>query len=568
MGFRISNFSYINIFDKEYHLFGNKKAGADSVYELRQNNEKVSNFIIKIHTKAEGSQRFEEEIAFLKDNKQCRYIPEFILDGQILYNDPDDPNLSGDYRFFVMKKYSSDLRQELTTDFSYLDGLNYFLQICKGVHYIHKKGIIHRDIKPENILVDKSNKTPIIRICDFGIARFPDSNKTKSGDKLANANYCAPEQRQKNGVIGLYTDIYALGLILNELFTKSLINGTGYKRILDVAPSFGELDDLVSEMIQNDISKRLSDINEVIEIIKNYISRRKKREKNYISFYLNGKNTSTNRKIAKILADDCLALEYLAKKDDIFSSLNLNYHMNIHCRLDDKIKKSLVNAAMYNIVKRKYDYESDSSNITALFNKEEWGFSTKEHGDELLRLLSFYGDKTLSGGILHMFAGLRDYHAEEVISEIKKEIDNLPYYIEDAPLFYIARYIKNLIPETTFEEFGYQVTPIFNLSSPDIQNEYFLCIDGKTNEIKDKLKTIFPNSTFVNDAKNCYIAFKRNELTRFKEICNAYIKKLKKTDVIRYDIEGMLSTEEFYHSRTCIHFSEYDMQYLLPKLLE
>lgn len=41
----------------------------------------------------------------------------------------------------------------------------YFLQCCKGLHYLHSNGLIHRDLKPENLLVDASNT---LKICDFG----------------------------------------------------------------------------------------------------------------------------------------------------------------------------------------------------------------------------------------------------------------------------------------------------------------------------------------------------------------------------------------------------------------
>ena len=568
MGFRISNFSHVLLFGQEYHLFGNKKAGSDSVYELRRDGENTSEFIIKIHTKAEGYPRFEEEIAFLNENKKCRYIPELILDGKISYNDPDNSNNSGDYHFFVMKKYACDLRQEISNGFSFITALMYFLQICNGVRFLHKKGIVHRDLKPENILIDKTGATPSIKICDFGIAHFSNSNKTKSGDRLANANYCAPEQRSKNGIIGKYSDIYALGLILNELFTKSLLNGDGYKRIFDVAPSYGELDDLVARMIQNDISKRISDINEVIEIVKNYISRRNESEKSYISFYLDSRKSHDRIRIAKTLADDCLALEYLAKKNDIFGSLNLNYHMNIHCKLDDSFKKKLEIAMIERIVKHKFNKESSAKYINAVFDEGKWDFPTEEQKNEFLALVSSYGDAKNYGRILHMFAGLKDYHARGVIDETKEEIRNLSYYTDDAPLLFIANKVKELVPETTFEGFGYHVMPIFELSSPEVLEKCILYVDDKTDAIRNALNLLFPSSTFVNDKDNCYLSFKKKDLSTFKEMCKNFIKELKESDVTRYDIEDMLSTEEDFPYRTRIYFSEYDLHHLLPRILK
>ena len=43
----------------------------------------------------------------------------------------------------------------------------YFFDICQGLNYCHKGGIIHRDLTPSNILLSNG----VLKLTDFGISR-------------------------------------------------------------------------------------------------------------------------------------------------------------------------------------------------------------------------------------------------------------------------------------------------------------------------------------------------------------------------------------------------------------
>ena len=89
------------------------------------------------------------------------------------------------------------------------------LQICRGLDFLHQKGLVHRDIKPENVMLTPEEKIYIIDLdASMRLNRYKESDTTL----LGTAMYAAPEQ------FGLTrsderTDIYALGILINELLT-------------------------------------------------------------------------------------------------------------------------------------------------------------------------------------------------------------------------------------------------------------------------------------------------------------------------------------------------------------
>ena len=72
--------------------------------------------------------------------------------------------------------------------------LTYLDQICAGLNFAHKAGIVHRDIKPANIMIDDEGT---LKILDFGIARLGASEMTQAGMVIGTLNYMAPEQMMK-----------------------------------------------------------------------------------------------------------------------------------------------------------------------------------------------------------------------------------------------------------------------------------------------------------------------------------------------------------------------------------
>ena len=93
------------------------------------------------------------------------------------------------------------------------------LQLCDALNVLHDEEIIHRDIKPENIILSNGN----VYLIDFNISRFHKENQTTDTEYLGTAGYAAPESFGF-GQSDERSDIYSLGILLNELLTGNVSN--------------------------------------------------------------------------------------------------------------------------------------------------------------------------------------------------------------------------------------------------------------------------------------------------------------------------------------------------------
>jgi eukaryotic-like serine/threonine-protein kinase len=126
--------------------------------------------------------------------------------------------------YFIVMEFveGQDLKKIIKTDgiLSVERTLKIAIQICAGVGFAHRAGLVHADVKPQNILVKKGD---IVKVTDFGIAQaFSDSRPSEKQSVVwGSPHYFAPEQAQGERPTPA-SDVYSIGIVMFEMLTGRL----------------------------------------------------------------------------------------------------------------------------------------------------------------------------------------------------------------------------------------------------------------------------------------------------------------------------------------------------------
>ncbi|MCH8828324.1 MAG: protein kinase [Planctomycetes bacterium] len=216
--------------------------------------------------------RFEREVRILKDLKHPNIVQSF---GGVC----EDKR-----RFYAMELVLGGTLDQLLVQkggrFSWVQVVEYGLQMCAALQYAHDRGIIHRDVKPGNFLLTKEGK---LKLSDFGLATVVAGSKlTSTGRTVGSFRFMSPEQIRGNEEPTPSTDLYSLGCVFCQLLTGTPpFNGTTAAELLNkhlneapprvsaLAPDCPlDLDRLVDDLLKKDIADRPGSAREVAKRLK------------------------------------------------------------------------------------------------------------------------------------------------------------------------------------------------------------------------------------------------------------------------------------------------------------
>lgn len=394
-------------------------------------------YAVKILNKNEKQDRFENEIKFCENHKHENLI-QILAHGEI-----------NNKACYVMPLYESNLAQIIKNEPSIEEGFEIIFQICDSLKFLHDNNVIHRDLKPENILI-RGEK---LVLADLGIAHFNNSVLTSEKDLLANRGYAAPEQKIKGKAKEITTavDIFSLGVIINEIFTNKKPEGSSYTLISDVYPWLIDIDKLVDRCLRQNPAERptikeaslelklkFSELKDEIELIKDNLI--KDFEEQNIEC-----NEEIKQKIIQQASYDILTAKYFFnnKTKQELEVYNLNYHCNIHYKVDENLKSEYMKFLVKDYCKNKFLYESNE------YSKERpyVPLDLTNSLSDMKLYEDFFGllkeNFIVDGELLKLFSSCCDYHCEEILRYLVHILEKAND-LDDAPILYIVKKIIDI----------------------------------------------------------------------------------------------------------------------------
>jgi len=257
----------------------NKKLGQgrSTVYlctDVEYADSQIAIKILSPNASGEEINTFNQEFFILRKLNHPSIIKANEL-GSVVKVDKEDSEISIGSRFLTME-FSEGKELLHYKDLNNETNLKEIIkQLCSVLYYLHQSNYIYYDLKLENILVSSIKGRPVIKLIDFGFAKFiPDTN---ANEIRGTAEYIAPELLRKEKH-DHRVDLYSLGILLYRIVYKKFPFETKneidiYKSHLESELKFGkskyssELIDLIKKLVNKEPDKRYTNAIQVLSAI-------------------------------------------------------------------------------------------------------------------------------------------------------------------------------------------------------------------------------------------------------------------------------------------------------------
>jgi len=175
----------------------------------------------------------------------------------------DKQKLSDKLFYFTLRKISGKTLSQILIDmeegveeFDSNRLLTIFLKVCDALSYSHSQGYVHQNVSSKDIIIGEYGE---VYITNWGFAgKIGKINKEQIEwfqKNVENRQHLAPEQKEANNRTKIQSDIFALGILLENCFLKGI-------------PA--DIEAIIIQAIQSQWSKRYSSVQEISDDIENY----------------------------------------------------------------------------------------------------------------------------------------------------------------------------------------------------------------------------------------------------------------------------------------------------------
>ena len=168
-----------------------------------------------------------EILKSLKNAEGCLQLASGLSEYQLSVTPAGGQPFAFPCKYFAIDWIADEIDQYFLCQESFdaVEKLKLFSGIVRAVHALHRRQVFHRDLKPDNLRQHRVNRQSLVVPIDMGTAAKAESPNLLSdySGSVGASGYAAPEARcglAGDRVIARYTDYYALGCMLFELFNS------------------------------------------------------------------------------------------------------------------------------------------------------------------------------------------------------------------------------------------------------------------------------------------------------------------------------------------------------------